>query len=85
MLAVNGVFADHGDTPWLDALPGRTRIAMSSHIRAHDHPAPEVIQELANRNIEPFRTDMHYHLTLSTDGALDANGQANVSAHWSHS
>jgi competence protein ComEC len=83
--AVNGVFAENGDTPWLDALPGGTRIAMSSHIRPHNHPAPDVIQELANRNIEPFRTDLHYHLTFSTDGALDANGQPNVTAHWSHS
>lgn len=82
--AVNGDFADNGDTPWLDALPGGTRIAMSSHIRPHNHHAPDMIQELANRNIEPFRTDMHYHLTFSTDGALDANGQPNVTAHWSH-
>jgi competence protein ComEC len=82
--AVNGVFAENGDTPWLDVLPGGTRIAMSSHIRPHNHPAPDVIQELANRNIEPFRTDLHYHLTFSTDGALDTNGQPNVTAHWSH-
>jgi competence protein ComEC len=83
--AVNGVFAANGGTPWLDALPGTTRIAMSSHIRPHNHPAPEVISELNSRNIDPFRTDQHYHLTFSTDGSLDANGLPNVTEHWSHS
>lgn len=82
--AVNGVFTGHGDTPWLDVLPGETRIAMSSHIRPHNHPAPEVISELSSRNIEPFRTDQHYHLTFSTDGTLDASGLPNVTEHWSH-
>jgi hypothetical protein len=43
-----------------------------------------VILELNNRNIEPFRTDQHYHLTFSTDGMLAANGQPNVVEHWSH-
>ena len=83
--AVNGVFAANGDTPWLDALPGATRIAMSSHIRPHNHPAPAVIEELSARNIEPFRTDLHYHLTFRTDGSLDSNNQPNVTVHWSHS
>lgn len=82
--AVNGVFTETGNTPWLDALPDGTRIAMSSHTRPHDHPAPEVILEFNNRSIEPFRTDQHYHLTFSTDGTLDANGQPNVVEHWSH-
>lgn len=83
--AVNGVFTANGSTPWLDALPNTTRIAMSSHIRPHDHPAPEVIAELNGRNIDPFRTDQHYHLTFSTDGSLDGNGLPNVIEHWSHS
>jgi competence protein ComEC len=83
--AVNGVFSASGNTPWLDALPESTRIAMSSHIRPHNHPAPEVISELNNRNIDPFRTDLHYHLTFSTDGTLDANGLPIVTEHWSHS
>ena len=83
--AVNGVFTDSGDTPWLDALPAGVRIAMSSHIRPYNHPAPGVIQKLDTRNIDPFRTDLHYHLTFSTDGSLDANGDPSVTAHWSHS
>jgi beta-lactamase superfamily II metal-dependent hydrolase len=70
--------------PGLDVLPGGTRIAMSSHIRPYNHRAPVVIQELANRNIEPFRTDLHYHLTFSTKRALNANGRPNVTVHWSH-
>jgi competence protein ComEC len=83
--AVNGVFTTNGSTPWLDALPNTTRIAMSSHIRPHNHPAPEVIMELNGRNIDPFRTDQHYHLTFSTDGSLDGNGLPNMVEHWSHS
>ncbi|MFL7892109.1 MAG: ComEC/Rec2 family competence protein [Anaerolineales bacterium] len=83
--AVNGVFTPNGDTPWLDALPTGIRIAMSSHIRPHNHPAPEVVEELSNRNIDPFRTDLHYHLTFSTDGTLDGNGLPKVTEHWSHS
>jgi len=83
--AVNGVFDDQGATPWLDALPGSARIAMSSHIVPHGHPAPEVVQELSDRGIEPFRTDRHYHLTFTTDGTVDAGGGPGVTAHWSHS
>lgn len=83
--AVNGLFADDGTTPWMDALPVGTRIAMSSHIRPHNHPAPQVIQELSDRNIDPFRTDLHYHLTFTTDGTLDTSGAPNVTVRWSHS
>lgn len=82
--AVNGLFADDDSTPWLDALPATARIAMSSHIRPYNHPAPEVITELSNRNIDPFRTDLHYHLTFSTVGELDVNGLPEVTEHWSH-
>jgi beta-lactamase superfamily II metal-dependent hydrolase len=81
--AVNGVF-DGAATPWLDALPAGTRIAMSSHIRPHNHPAPEVVQELDNRGIEPFRTDRHYHVMFRTDGTL-AGGAPSVVTHYSHS
>jgi competence protein ComEC len=89
--AVNGVFDGvvggnfaNATTPWLDALPAGTRIAMSSHIRPHNHPAPEVVQELANRAIEPFRTDRHYHLMFRTDGTL-TGGAPSVVTHYSHS
>lgn len=82
--AVNGVFGGGGDTPWLDAVPDGVRIAMSSHVVPHGHPAPEVVAELDDRGIEPFRTDRHYHLTFTTDGTLDATGDPSVRAHWSH-
>lgn len=83
--AVNGVFDDQDDTPWLDALPDGVRIAMSSHIVPHNHPALEVVQELTARGIEPFRTDRHYHLTFTTDGTVEADGTPSVTARWSHS
>lgn len=83
--AVNGVFDGQGATPWLDALPAHVRLAMSSHIRPHNHPAPQVVQELGGRNIEPFRTDQHYHLTFTTDGTLRPDGSPSVTPRWSHS
>jgi beta-lactamase superfamily II metal-dependent hydrolase len=82
--ALNGVFDDPGNTPWLDAILENVHIAMSSHIRPHSHPAPQVVQELQNRNIKPFRTDQHYHLTFTTDGSLDSQGNAAVMPRWSH-
>jgi len=81
--AENGVF-DNGTTPWLDTLLANVRLIMSSHIRPHNHPAQRVIQELQNRAIDPFRTDQHYHLTFTTDGTLDPQGDPNVTAKWSH-
>lgn len=82
--AVNGVFDNQGDTPWLNVLSADVKIAMSSHIRPHHHPAPQVEQELTNRNINPFRTDQHYHLTFTTNGTLDGNGNPDIVAYWSH-
>lgn len=82
--AVNGVFTGSGDTPWLDVLPSAARVAMSSHIRPHNHPAPQVVQELANRNIPSFRTDEHYHVIFRTDGTLDAAGEPSVTVEWTH-
>jgi competence protein ComEC len=67
--ARNGLFDDQEGTPWLDALPATTRLALSSHIRPHGHPHPDVVQELQTRNFSAFRTDRHYHVTFSTDGA----------------
>lgn len=83
--AVNGLFDDQGNTPWLDAVPPDVRIAMSSHIRPHNHPAPQVVEELQARNMIAFRTDLHYHLTFSTEGTVDADGLPQVTATWSHS
>ena len=82
--AVNGMFDGQGHTPWLDALPAGVKLAISSHIRPHKHPAPSVVQKLEDHNFEPFRTDLHYHLTFTTDGSMQA-GEPNLTAHWSHS
>jgi len=82
--AVNGVFSKNGSTPWLDVLPVDTKFAISSHIVPFSHPAPEVIQEFANRQIQPFRTDLHYHLIFATDGTVNPVGAPNVSVQWSH-
>lgn len=83
--ALNGVFDDNDDTPWLDILPANTRLAMSSHIRPHNHPAPRVVEILRDRVVEPFRTDQHYHLSFTTDGTVDDDGTPTVAAQWSHS
>lgn len=82
--AENGVF-DGTDTPWLSEIGPDVWIAMSSHIRPHNHPAPEVIHTLDEREFTAFRTDQHYHLTFSTDGSLNDDGNPNLSATWSHS
>lgn len=82
--AVNGVFDEAGATPWLDALGDGVRLAMSSHIRPHNHPAPDVVTEIGNRNFNAFRTDQHFHLTFTTDGTLDPNGEPLITPKWSH-
>lgn len=69
----NGVFDAAGATPWLDHLTGAgaattPKLALSSHIRPHGHPHPDVVTTLNASGLESFRTDLHYHLTFSTDG-----------------
>lgn len=83
--AVNGVFDQTGATPWLDQLGGNVRLAMSSHIRPHNHPAPDVVSEITNRNFNAFRTDQHFHLTFTTDGSLSPAGTPLITPKWSHS
>ncbi len=67
--ARNGLFDDAGASPWLDQLNNNNLIVMSSHVRPHGHPHPAVITELQNRNFNHHRTDLHYHVTVETDGA----------------
>jgi len=65
--AKNGMFS--GDqTPWLDFLGQRTKIALSSHVHPHHHPHPNVVQALENDDRLHYRTDQHYHVTFRTDG-----------------
>jgi competence protein ComEC len=66
----NGLFAPGtDDTPWLTQLSSaRTQLALSSHIRPHGHPHPDVVQAITQANFTAFRTDRHSHLTFGTDG-----------------
>jgi beta-lactamase superfamily II metal-dependent hydrolase len=68
----DGLFDPADDsTPWLDRLSSATtqpRMALSSHIRPHGHPHPDVVTALTGANLAAFRTDRHSHLTFSTDG-----------------
>lgn len=71
----NGIFDGASHTPWLDHLaPSAPRLALSSHIRPHGHPHPDVVAEIAARGLEAFRTDEHYHVTFTTDGTLGPSG-----------
>jgi competence protein ComEC len=65
---LNGTFDPQGNTPWLDAVDPATRTALSSHIRPHGHPHPDVVTELEDRQFEIYRTDIDSHLTFATDG-----------------
>ncbi len=73
----NGTFGPGDITPWLDLLPAATQLALSSHIRPHGHPHPDVVNLLGTRNFVAFRTDLQSHLTFSTDGT-------NVDVQYSH-
>jgi competence protein ComEC len=65
----NGVFATNNTTPWLGQLvAGNTSLALSSHIRPHGHPHPDVVNAIGAANFTAFRTDTQSHLTFTTDG-----------------
>lgn len=70
--AKNGMFDNGGNSPWLNHIQAQINhdvvVVLSSHIRPHGHPHPDVISELNNRNVRHLRTDQHYHLTMTTDG-----------------
>ena len=66
--ARNGAFDAHDATPWITHLGPSVSVVMSSHLRPHGHPHPEVIDELVNAHIQHYRTDRHFHVTCETDG-----------------
>ena len=66
--ARNGLFDSAGSSPWLDQLKSDNVIVMSSHVRPHGHPHPAVIKALQDRNFLHHRTDLHYHVTVETNG-----------------
>ena len=65
--SVNGTFAG-GQPSWLDACPPNAVLGISSHVRPFNHPDREVIELFENRGRTFFRTDCHYHITISTYG-----------------
>lgn len=66
----NGVFASGDATPWLSHLLGsNTMLALSSHIKPHGHPHPDVVTAIEGAHLQAFRTDTGSHLTFTTDGA----------------
>jgi beta-lactamase superfamily II metal-dependent hydrolase len=74
----NGVFNNRDDTPWLDHLAADgARLLLSSHIRPHGHPHADVVGVIDDRHFASYRTDLHYHVTVSTDGT-------DVDVHYSH-
>ncbi|MHB9024742.1 MAG: ComEC/Rec2 family competence protein [Armatimonadota bacterium] len=66
--SANGTFTPRNLTPWLDSCTAPTYLVISSHVRPHTHPDPSVITEFERRNCHIYRTDEHYHVTVSTDG-----------------
>jgi beta-lactamase superfamily II metal-dependent hydrolase len=68
--AENGMFdfTCHPQTPWLNALSSDTKLGISSHVQPFPHPSPSVIDEIKRKKLECYRTDLHYHVTVCTDG-----------------
>lgn len=80
--ARNGMLTAAGAAPWLDHLGNTAMIAMSSHIRPHGHPHPDVIARLDDPGnpIKHYRTDQNYHLTFRTDGNAVTVQYSHISA-----
>lgn len=68
--AENGMFVAGAvaQTPWLNALSSDTKLGISSHVQPFPHPSRSVVDEIKKRNLECYRTDQHYHVTVCTDG-----------------
>jgi beta-lactamase superfamily II metal-dependent hydrolase len=64
--ARNGTFTSGNQTPWLNALSIDASVGISGHIHPHSHPDASVIAALVGRTI--YRTDLHYHVCVETDG-----------------
>lgn len=66
--SVNGTFGPNNTTPWLNHCPQTAVLGMSAHITPHGHPDREVIDILDQNNFTYFRTDVHYHIIVESDG-----------------
>lgn len=63
-----GTFGARKKTPWLDHCPQDAKLGISSHLRPFSHPDKEVIGLFESHGREYYRTDVHYHITFTTDG-----------------
>jgi len=64
--ATNGTFTNANATPWLAVLPKKALFGISSHILPYSHPDRKVVNALSGRTL--YRTDLHYHICVETDG-----------------
>jgi len=64
----DATFGRQNTTPWLTQLDNQAVLAISSHVLPFSHPHPRVIRELDARGAAYYRTDQHYHVTVTTDG-----------------
>jgi beta-lactamase superfamily II metal-dependent hydrolase len=64
--ATNGTFTNANATPWLAALPKKALLGISSHILPYSHPDQKVVNALSGKTL--YRTDLHYHICVETDG-----------------
>jgi competence protein ComEC len=64
--ANDGTFANTNTTPWLSALPSGASLGISSHVYPHAHPDGAVVTALSGTRV--YRTDLHYHICVETDG-----------------
>lgn len=64
--ATNGTFTAANGAPWLAVLPPSALLGISSHVLPYSHPDPQVVSALSAKKL--FRTDLHYHICVETDG-----------------
>jgi len=64
--ATNGTFTSANATPWLAVLPKKALLGISSHILPYSHPDQKVVNALSGKTL--YRTDLHYHICVETDG-----------------
>jgi beta-lactamase superfamily II metal-dependent hydrolase len=64
--AENGTFTASSATPWLAELPKDALLGISSHILPYSHPDKSVVNVLSGKTV--YRTDVHYHICVETDG-----------------
>ncbi|UCF79559.1 MAG: hypothetical protein JSW03_04765 [Candidatus Eiseniibacteriota bacterium] len=66
----NGSLDAQDQPTWLSNCPASARLGISCMYRKdYKHPHDEVLNAFTNAGREYYRTDEHYHLTVSLDGA----------------